>query len=230
MSYSEPPLVVTGDVIPAALWNTYVRGNFRAVKGTDGPFAMDSSLTVAGAGSYGTGLAVAGGFNLSSGGMSGNAAVRTYLPAQGFIPIGGVGQPFIESGGPQYELEYYTNQDGYATTKLAIPWNFQGGTVRFRIRYYTPNANQPITWRIGAALYAIGVSARTSWGVVGDVNSTSWATGYGLTEAILNWSGLSSGQAGAEIKMYLQRLGSASPFDTSGDSAYAQSVFVEYGV
>jgi hypothetical protein len=230
MAYSEPPLVVTGDVIAASLWNTYVRLNFRAVKGTDGVFTHDSGLTVNGAGSYSGGLQVAGGFNLTSGGMSGNAAVRTYLPAQGFVPITGVGQPFVESGGPQYELEFYANQDGHATTKLAIPWNFQGGTVRFRIRYYTLGGSQPITWRIGAATYGIGASARSGWGAIGDVNATSHATPAGLQEAVYNWSGLASSFAGNEMKFYLQRLGASAGHDTSGESAFCQSIFVEYGV
>lgn len=230
MSYNEPPLVVTGDVIPASLWNTYVRNNFRAVKGTDGPFTMDSNWAVAGSGSYGAGLTVAGGFNLTSGGMSGNAAVRTYVPAQGFIPIAAVGQPFVESGGPQYELEYYANQDGHATTKIGIPWNFQGGTIRFRVRYYTPSGSQPIAWRIGGAVYGLNGNARSGWGALVDVNSTSAASGYGLQESVHNWNGLPSSYAGAELKMYLQRLGSASGFDTSGESAFVQSMFVEYGV
>lgn len=230
MAYNEPPLVVTGDVIPAALWNTYVRNNFRAVKGTDGPFTHDSGLTVTGALTVSAGATVTGGFNLVSGGMSGNAAVRTYLPAQGFVPILGVGQPFIDSGGPQYELEYYANQDGHATTKLAIPWNFQGGTIRFRVRYYTPSASQPITWRVGGALYGLGGSARTGWGALVDVNATSWPGSYALQESVHNWSGLPSSYAGAELKMYLQRLGSFSGWDTSGESAFCQSVFVEYGV
>ena len=232
MAYSEPPLVVTGDTIPAALWNTYVRLNFRAVKGTDGPFTMDSGLTVAGALAGNSGLTVAGGFNLTSGGMAGNAAVRTYLPAQGFVPISAVGQPFIDVGtGPQYELEFYANQDGHATTKLAIPWNFQGGTVRFRVRYYTVNPGQQVCWRIGGAVYGLGGNARVGWGALVDVNSTSWPSGnYGLQESVHNWTGLPSSYAGAEIKMYLQRLGSASGWDTSGESAYVQSVFVEFGV
>jgi hypothetical protein len=230
MAYTEPPLVVTGDTIPAALWNTYVRLNFRAAKGTDGPFTFDNTYTIAGAASVGTGLTVAGGINLTSGGMAGNAAVRTYLPAQGFVPLAAVGQPFVDSGGPQYELEYYANQDGYATTKLAIPWNFQGGTIRFRVRYYTPTASQQVTWRVGGATYGIGSSARTGWGAIVDVNATSWAGGYGLSESIHNWVGLPSSYAGAEIKMYLQRLGAAASWDTSGDSAFCQSVFVEFGV
>lgn len=230
MAYAEPLLVVTGDTIPASLWNTYVRLNFRAFKGTDGPMNFDSNWTVTGAGSYGGSLTVGGGFNLTAGGMSGNAAVRTYLPAQGFVPLVQVGQPFVESGGPQYELEYYANQDGYATTKLAIPWNFQGGTIRYRLRFYTPSSSQPITWRVGGATYGIGGSARTAWTSLVDVNATSHATAFGLQESVHNWTGLASSFAGQEQKLYVQRLGASSGHDTSGESAFLQSVFVEFGV
>ena len=49
MPWTNPPTVVTNDVIPASYGNTYVRDNTRYLKGLDGPIAFDAAATFNGA-------------------------------------------------------------------------------------------------------------------------------------------------------------------------------------
>lgn len=55
MAYTTVPTIVSGDPITAAWGNTYIRDNFRYLKGTDGAITLDDALTIAGGLTAGSG-------------------------------------------------------------------------------------------------------------------------------------------------------------------------------
>lgn len=152
-------------------------------------------------------------------------AIPRSIPAEAFSPIAGCDPVFRQSGTERYELVYQNGTQGYASATLAMPQNWAGGIVRFKVWSYCGGA-QNVTWRIGAVALASGNSGDVAWGVISDQN-VSLASGLVVNSTTHDWT-VGAASAGYPVHLYLQRL-VTSGFDSNTATVHMKVVDILFG-
>lgn len=149
----------------------------------------------------------------------GGAIPRSFA-AEAFSPIAGCDPVFRQSGTERWELVFQNGTQGYASATFAMPQNWAGGLVRFKVWSYCGGA-QNVTWRIGAVVLQSGSSGDTTWGVVSDQN-VSLGASLVINSTTHDWT-VPASFAGYPVHFYLQRL-TSSGFDSNTATVHMKVV------